>query len=444
MKRFLFFLIVINFNIQAQNPIIRNQFTADPSARVFNGKAYVFPSHDIPAPEGKNLRKDWFCMEDYHVFSSDNLVDWVDHGVIVSQYNVPWVDSNAYSMWAPDCIERNGKYYFYFPAISNKPDSAGRKLFSIGVAIADKPEGPYTPLPEPIKGVRGIDPNVFIDKDGQAYLYWSLRHIYVAKLKDNMVELDSEPQIITNLPEKGLKEGPWVFERNGIYYLTFPHVENERERLEYAMGKHPMGPFKMAGVIMDESPSCWTNHHSIIEYKGQWYLFYHNNSLSPHFDKNRSACIDSLFFNEDGTIRKVRPTYRGVGITDASKKIEIDRYSEISNEGVEVVYIDTSNTFQGWKTVFTKKGGWVKYNGVDFGKAKFATIVINACSEKGGLLEVKLDNMKNHPIAKVTIPPSKGWQIIKSRVTGIEQGIHNIIIVSSENEKVEIDWIRFE
>ncbi|MEJ5352492.1 MAG: family 43 glycosylhydrolase [Melioribacteraceae bacterium] len=446
MRKYLFLvssLLLINYNIYSQNPIIRNQFTADPSARVFNGKVYVFPSHDIPAPEGKNLRKDWFCMEDYHVFSSDNLVDWVDHGVIVSQYNVPWADSNAYSMWAPDCIERNGKYYFYFPAIS-KPDSAGRKLFSIGVAIADKPEGPYTPLPEPIKGVRGIDPNVFIDKDGQAYLYWSLRHIYVAKLKDNMIELDSEPQIISNLPEKGLKEGPWVFKRNGIYYLTFPHVENERERLEYAMGPHPMGPFKMAGVIMDESPTCWTNHHSIIEYKGQWYLFYHLNYLSPHFDKNRSACIDSLFFNEDGTIRKVRPTYRGVGITNASKKIEIDRYSEISEEGVEVVYLDTSNTFKGWKAVFTKKGAWLQYNSVDFGKGGFSTVVANVYSEKGGLLEIKLDNMKNNPIAKVTIPPSKGWQIVKSRVTGIEQGIHNIIVVSRKNEEVEIDWLFFE
>ena len=188
--------------LSAQNPIVRNQFSADPTARVFNGKVYVFPSHDIPTPKDqKQLRKDWFCMADYHVFSSDNLTDWTDLGMIVAQNKVKWVDSTSYSMWAPDCIERNGKYYFYFPANKNQSDANGRKGFGIGVAIADKPEGPYNPLPEPIKGVNGIDPNVFIDKDGQAYLYWALGNIFVAKLKDNMTELASEPLIIANLPQ---------------------------------------------------------------------------------------------------------------------------------------------------------------------------------------------------------------------------------------------------
>jgi len=319
---FLFFLFSIHSS--AQNPFIRDQFTADPSARVFNGRVYVYPSHDIPTPPGKNLRKDWFCMEDYHVFSSDNLTDWTDHGVIVSQNKVPWVDSTSYSMWAPDCIEKDGKYYFYFPA--RVKQSLGIRGSGIGVAIADHPEGPFIPQPEPIKKVAGIDPCPFIDKDGQAYLYWAMGNILMAKLKDNMLELASEPQIVTEMPQKGLKEGPYLFERNGMYYMTYPHVENKTERLEYATGDNPMGPFKFAGVIMDELPSgCWTNHQSIIEFKGQWYLFYHDNPLSPKFDKNRSICIDSLFFNADGTIRKVTPTLRGVGLTDARQQIEIDR-----------------------------------------------------------------------------------------------------------------------
>lgn len=307
MRKLLFgFLFLMLGFVEAQNPIIRDQFTADPSARVFNGRMYVFPSHDIQAPEGKGLRKDWFCMEDYHVFSSENLIDWTDHGMILSQYDVPWADSTSYSMWAPDCIERNGTYYFYFPA-NRKPTGTNRRAgFGIGVATASHPEGPYTALPEPIAGVHGIDPNVFIDRDGQAYLYWSQGNIYVAKLKENMVELDSEPLIIANLPEKGLKEGPWVFERNGIYYLSFPHVENKTERLEYATGSSPMGPFTMKGVIMDEHASgCWTNHHSVVEYKDQWYLFYHHNDLSPQFDKNRSVRMDPLYFNPDGSIQKV-------------------------------------------------------------------------------------------------------------------------------------------
>ena len=213
--------------------------------------------------EGKG-RVGWFCMEDYHVFSSADLSEWTDHGMIVTQNKVPWVRPDSYSMWAPDCIERNGKYYFYFPTAAKDTVTYGRG-FTIGVAVADKPEGPFAPEATPIKGVRGIDPNVFIDKDGQAYLYWSAGNIFGAKLKANMLELDSEVKILGDLPSKGLKEGPYLFERNGIYYLTYPHVENKIERLEYAIGDNPLGPFKVTGVIMDESESgCWTNHHSII------------------------------------------------------------------------------------------------------------------------------------------------------------------------------------
>ena len=329
---FLSFILMITASaLFAQNPIIQNQFTADPTARVFGDKIYLYPSHDIPSPSGQNLRKDWFCMEDYHVFSSSNLTDWTDHGVIVSQTSVPWANPKAYSMWAPDCIFKNGKYYFYFPTA---PDSTYEKGFAIGVAVAENPFGPFKPAFKPIKKAQGIDPNVFVDKDGQAYLYWSGRNFMVAKLKDNMTELASDPQIIDNLPEKGLKEGPFLFERKGMYYLTYPHVENKIERLEYAIGKSPLGPFKMAGVIMDESPTgCWTNHQSVVNFRNQWYLFYHSNDLSPKFDKNRSVKIDSLFFNTDGTIRKVIPTFRGVGLTEASNQIQIDRFSRISEKG---------------------------------------------------------------------------------------------------------------
>ena len=133
----------------AQNPIIKDQFTADPTARVFNGKVYLYPSHDIVPPQGQ--RQDWFCMADYHVFSSENLSDWTDHGVILSQEQVPWGKPDGYSMWAPDCVEKNGKYYFYFPDAPR--DGRG---FAIGVAVADSPEGPFTCEPNPIKGISGI------------------------------------------------------------------------------------------------------------------------------------------------------------------------------------------------------------------------------------------------------------------------------------------------
>ncbi|MBZ4041362.1 family 43 glycosylhydrolase [Flavobacterium hibisci] len=436
-------LILISNVCTAQNPLIRDQFTADPSARVFGDKVYIFPSHDILATEGKG-RKDWFCMEDYHVFSSSDLTNWTDHGMIVHQNKVPWVKPDSYSMWAPDCIERNGKYYFYFPSIP-KDTVNYKKGFTIGVAIADKPEGPYVPEPNPIKGVSGIDPNVFIDKDGQAYLYWSGGNIFAAKLKQNMTELDSEVKILENLPAKGLKEGPYVFERNGIYYLTYPHVENKIERLEYAIGDNPLGPFKVAGVIMDESTTgCWTNHHSIIQFKKEWYLFYHHNDFSPQFDKARSIRADYLHFNPDGSIQKVIPTLRGIGITKLTDQIQIDRYSEMSKEGVSISFLDNQNTFNGWKTTFNKSGGWIQYNAVDFGKKKLKSIVVKASSDKGGILQIASKGKKQTIIAEVTIPKGSNWAEIKSPLLKFESGIQDLAIISKNENQVEVDWIKFE
>lgn len=427
----------------AQNPLIMDQYTADPSARVFGDRVYVFPSHDILATEGKG-RKDWFCMEDYHVFSSANLTEWTDHGMIVQQNKVPWVKPDSYSMWAPDCIERNGKYYFYFPS-TPKDTINSKRGFTVGVAIANKPEGPYIPEPNEIKGISGIDPNVFIDKDGQAYLYWSGGNIFVAKLKENMTELDSEVKTIENLPTKGLKEGPYLFERNGIYYLTYPHVENKIERLEYAIADNPLGPFKVAGVIMDESPTgCWTNHHSIIEFKKQWYLFYHHNDLSPQFDKARSIRADYLHFNPDGSIQKVIPTLRGVGITKATNPIQIDRYSDKSDKGTSISFLDSSNSFLGWKTTFNQANSWMQYNSVDFGQKKLKSVAVKAFSEKGGVLQIRTKGIDGAVIVEVTVPKNSEWVEINYPLLKFDSGIQNLFVVSKDNNQVEMDWIKFQ
>ena len=440
LKISILFLIIAHYAM-AQNPFIRDQFSADPSARVFDGRVYVYPSHDILAKKGKG-RVGWFCMEDYHVFSSDNLTDWTDHGVIVKQNEVPWVKKNSYAMWAPDCIYKNGKYYFYFPA--TPADTTNKRRFTIGVAVSDKPTGPFIPQPESIKNVRGIDPNVFIDKDGQAYLYWSGGNIFGAKLKDNMLELATETKILGELPEKGLKEGPYLFERNGVYYLTYPHVENKIERLEYAISDNPLGPFKFAGVIMDESPKgCWANHHSIIQYKNQWYLFYHHNDYSPKFDKSRSVRIDSLFFNDDGSIKKVTPTFRGVGITDAKQNIQLDRYSRISDNGASIAFLDSLHTFSGWKTILNSPGAWVQYNTVDFGKRLIRTISVRAASA-GGILQLHTNGLNGPLVVEMKIPASKDWLITKATLSKLKSGIINIVVVLKGAGPVEVDWISFE
>lgn len=437
-----FIVVTVSYSF-GQNPLITNQYTADPSARVFGDKVYVYPSHDILATEGKG-RVGWFCMEDYHVFSSKNLTDWTDHGMIVQQNKVPWVKPDSYSMWAPDCIEKNGKYYFYFPT-TPKDTITNSKGFTIGVAIADKPEGPFVPQETAIKGIKGIDPNVFIDNDGQAYLYWSRGAIYGAKLKDNMVELGSEVKTLGALPIKGLKEGPYMFERQGTYYLTYPHVENKIERLEYAIADNPMGPFKITGVIMDESPTgCWTNHQSIIKFKKQWYLFYHHNDLSPDFDKARSIRADSLSFNSDGTIKKVIPSLRGVGVTSAFQNIQIDRYSHISNTGISIDFLDPFNRFKGWKAMLNTADSWIQYNSVDFGSKALKYVNIKALSITGGILQLRLNNSEGPIITEIKIAKGNVWNTVKKSLSGLKPGIQNIVVVLKGNKPVAVDWIKFE
>lgn len=227
--------------------------------------------------------------------------------------------------------------------------------------------------------------------------------------------------------------------------MTYPHVENKIERLEYAIADNPMGPFKVTGVIMDESPmGCWTNHHSIIQYNNQWYLFYHENECSPKFDKNRSVKIDSLFFNSDGSIRKIIPTKRGVGVTGASQKIEIDRYSLICQDGVSVVFLDSDNSFKGWEAILSKQNAWIMYNAVDFGSKKLKSVQVKALSQTGGTLQIRLDNADGILLAEVKIPIGEGWNTVDTLLSKYRKGIHNLVVVLKDNNPVEVDWISFK
>ncbi len=449
--------------VMAQNPIIRDQYTADPTARVFNNKVYLYPSHDIVPPAGQ--RHDWFCMEDYHVFSSENLTDWTDHGVIVTQNKVPWVRPDSYSMWAPDCVERNGKYYFYFPSTPN----GAMRGFGVGVAVADSPEGPFVCEPEPIKGINGIDPCVLQASDGNAYIFWGPGRC--AKLKPNMKELaDDTPtekvkwgkrefemkgvNCLKNLPNRQA-EGPFAFEANGWYYLTYPYVREKTEVLAYAMSRQPMGPYEYKGIIMAEHDNgCWTNHHSIINYKGQWFLFYHRNWLSPRDDKRRSACIEKLSFNADGTICEVKPTMRGVGINKATEKIEIDRYSSASND-VTTALIDTVNTFRSYQATLPKKGAWLRYNDVDFTCIKDAYLVVNAKASGNTEFCLREKTSKGSVIARVPMnvisqmgtfrrDQSGQWLTQAVALEYVPKGISDIVVTCEGDADVSVNWIQFK
>jgi len=378
-------------------------------------------------------------MEDYHVFSSANLTDWTDHGVIFSQKDVPWADPKGFAMWAPDCVFKEGKYYFYFPA---KAKDGSRR---IGVAVASSPAGPFKPEANYMEGVFGIDPGVLIDKDGSAYMYWGSKDALVmAKLKPNMLEIDGEVKPIDNLPKKGLQEGPFVFERGGVYYLTYPHVANKIERLEYATSTSPLGPFQWGGVILDESESgCWTVHQSLAEYQGQWYLFYHDRDLSPDFDKRRSIRADKLQFNDDGSIRKVTPTLRGVGLVESTSEIQIDRYSARSGDAVVVSFLDAANPHAGWKTTFNAAQTWVRFNEVDFGKGGQKSVAVRAKSGGKGVLEIRLDSQDGPVLARVKLRGEQDWNITKAGAKKVPTGVHDLFVTKVEASPVDVDWVSF-
>jgi len=294
-----------------KNPIIRHMYTADPSARVWaDGRLYIYPSHDIDPPQGCDL------MDQYHVFSTDDMVNWTDHGEILRASQVPWGRRDGGFMWAPDCVYKDGTYYFYFPHPSGDD---WNNTWKIGVATSTEPASGFT-VQGYIEGLEPlIDPHVFVDDDGQAYLYQGGGgRCMVGKLKDNMMEIDGSMTIIYGLLD--FHEAPWVHKRDNVYYLSYADnydTGGKHNRLRYATSNSPLGPWSYKGVYL-ESTDSYTSHGSIVEYRGQWYAFYHNSSLAiangapvHHQDWIRSVCYDKLFYNADGTIKKVIQTLEG-------------------------------------------------------------------------------------------------------------------------------------
>ena len=452
MKRFILPIAALLFScgLFAQNPVIKGLYSADPTARVFNGKVYLFPSHDIISPVEPERK--WFCMEDYHVFSSEDLVNWTDHGVILDQKNVPWGNPEGYSMWAPDCVEKDGKYYFYFPNASK----VGRG-FAVGVAVADRPEGPYIPEPEPIEGINGIDPCVLQASDGNAYIFWGNGRC--AKLDPSMKKLaEDNPKTtmkwgnrememvgvncLQGLPSRQA-EGPFAFEKDGNFYLTYPYVKENTEVLAYAMSKNPMGPYEYKGIIMERSQNeCWTNHHSIVNYKGQWYLFYHHNDYSPNFDKNRSVRIDKISFLPDGTIEQVTPTLRGVGETKATDHIQFDRYSAVYHYGVYDDLLDAANPFEGFYIHFARGNTWVRYDEINFGETAPTKAIFRIRSAAPA--KVSFQTRDEKIVGTFDLPASKDWKEVKLPFETPLTGMQNIKLIVDEGKDLDVDWISFE
>ncbi|RPH91923.1 MAG: hypothetical protein EHM72_18185, partial [Calditrichaeota bacterium] len=286
------------------NPLVRNHGAADPDVHVWDDTIWMYCSQDHKS----NTSDSYAAMDGYHAFSSSDMINWTDHGEILHSRDVNWgVDGY---MWAPGAARKDGKYYLYYPHI----DKSG--AWRIGIATSNVPQGPFTDIGAPMEGIGGIDPAIFIDDDGAAYIYNN--SAIVAKLKPNMLELAESPRNIDYAPENikendllDFKEGSYMFKRNGIYYYSYTNWKNDEYQGFYAMGDNPYGPFEWQGA-MAPNPQGAQDHHSVIEFQGQWYYFYHiavGSYPKIKDGQSRIACYDRLYYNNDGSIQPVVHTY---------------------------------------------------------------------------------------------------------------------------------------
>jgi len=290
----------------APNPVITSIYTADPAALVVGDTMYIYAGHDEAAAGATN-----FFMRDWHVLSSTDASAWTDNGAKLSLSNFPWAGADA---WAGEVEPHGGKYYWYVPVNGN-----GAGWMDIGVAVGDTPTGPFTdakggPLVSdstPNSSPLNIDPTVFTDDDGQVYMYWgSYYGLRAAKLKSNMIELDGA--VVTPAGATNFWEAPWMFKRNGVYYLAYSANDSACSApgyacIRYATASNPLGPWTMRGVVLDQVTST-TNHPSIVSFKDQWYMVYHTADAPGGGNFRRSVAVDKLYFNADGTMRKVVQT----------------------------------------------------------------------------------------------------------------------------------------
>lgn len=421
---------------RAANPFITSIYTADPSAHVWaDGRLYVYPSHDMDPARGCDL------MDRYHVFSTDDMVHWRDEGEILRASQVPWGRPEGGFMWAPDCAYRNGTYYFYFPHPS---DTRWNDSWKVGVATSSKPASDFK-AGGYIAGLGGfamIDPAVFMDSDGQAYIYFGGGgHCRGAKLKENMTELDGPLQDMTGLVD--FHEATWVFKRNGTYYLTYADNYPGSNRMRYATSLKPLGPWTHRGIYI-EPTGCDTTHGSVVEYKGQWYQFYHNQSISGHGNL-RSMCVDRLYFNEDGTIQTMVQTKEGVPAVDPAPAPapEIVRYAAETAVTANGAQVEDDDAAAGGKSVHELhlEDSYAQFNHIEESHGGRATITIHYATEDDAKLRLIVNGAD---YSFVNTLATGGWSTYTGQAfltVPLGAGNTNTIRLAGGHGGVNVDYI---
>lgn len=422
-------------NVNAQRPIIQTKYTADPAPMVYNDTVFLYTTHDEDDAEG-------FKMQDWLLYTSTDMVNWTDHGVVASLKSFDWVkrDNGA---WAEQVVERNGKFYMYCPIHGN----------GIGVLVSDSPYGPFKdPLGKPLVWQKehwdDIDPTVFIDEDGQAYMYWGNPNCYYVKLNEDMISYSGDIVKLKETPEH-YQEGPWFYKRNGHYYLAFASTCCP-EGIGYAMSDSPTGAWKTKGYIMRPTERTRGNHPGIMDYKGKSYVFGLNYDLlkletNTHYER-RSVSVAEMHYNEDGTIQEVPywadTKLEQIGTFNPFRKVEAETMAW--GYGLKTA----PNADKSLSVVDVNNGEYICVRGVNFGKNKARRFEVSALPLEGGNLKIRLDAPDGKIVGNVNIPQgneTSKYELYSCEVNAVS-GIHDLYLsFEGENNKdlFELDYWKF-
>jgi len=428
----------------ADNPIVQTIYTADPAPMVHDGVCYVYTTHDEDV-----IVRNFFTMNDWRCYCSTDMVNWTDLGSPLSYKDFSWARDN--SSWAGHCIPRNGRFYFYVPINRNSGGTA------IGVAVANSPAGPFSdPLGKPLLAGAGyIDPAVFIDGDGQAYLYWGNPKLYYVKLNEDMISYSGQVNEVPlttgsfgvrskNDRATRYEEGPWLYQRKGLYYMVFA-AGPISEHIAYATGPTATGPWTFRDTLMPTQGKSFTNHPGLVDYKGNTYFFYHNGALPDGGGFHRSVCVEQLKFNEDGTIPTLNMTKEG-----APQIGHFDPYVTVQAETIcWASGVETQPCKEGGMNVCdVHDGDTIKVKGVDFGKGTATFEVRVASATNGGNIQIHLDSETGPLAGTCAVSGTGGWQNWVTTSCGIKDvtGTHDLVLVftGGGGSLFNVNWWRFK
>lgn len=411
----------------ADYPIFSQRYTADPTAVEYNGRLYVYCSHDEDLMPNQNT----YNIPDITCISTDDLKNWTDHGEVFN----PSKDSSwATKSWAPSIVYRNNKFYLYYGNGGN----------GIGVAVSDSPTGPFkdplrgplvsnnTPGVLPANNMWLFDPGVFVDDDGQAYMYFGGNgesNIRVIKLGNDMISTVGSAMTMT---APRFFEAAYMHKYNGKYYFTYASDYSiSASRIEYMMSDKPTSGFTYKGIVLAQPPDNYNNnnHHTIVQFKDKWYCVYHNRTVSTQrkVDTNyqRNVCIDELFYNADGTIKQVIPTKDGLPqLKYVNPYVENLAVTIHKENGIE-----TEPCSEGGRNVgYIENGDWIQVKGVDFGSGAKSFEARVASGSSGGKIEIRLDSLTGTLIGTLTVLGTGGWQEWTTEKCDVSNvtGVHDV------------------